>query len=485
MVVLTAREVGVRGPGATVAAAFVLALSSFRLQVGSGYVELTLALTMGATLAFTLRYLRTGRPGALVVACAAMGLACAVKIIALPIAAIVLVTVAGRALTRRQITPLAASVLLFVALGAPWYAYNVIDTGAPLSPASVKVLGMPIGFSNDAFRHISRLPRPKAYTWDAEWDAFSTMFGSFASAREIAGWPVLVAFVVFAATLPSLLRRKPLQGLVLLAIFVANVAVIYSHKFTPWRLLAPENATRFWVAAILVALPVSTLAFRTAFVGPIYRLFLLAVTLFNLVRLATSGTAPYELDDMMIVIATVMCAVLVYRQLARRVGPRARAAIVAGGVFVGLTALATHRAEHREEAFKKAFFIHSLHRSWADPAKTVDDGPSHRIAVTHGLTEWVDTGMFYFLLGSKLQNRLLAVSPMADGTHPFDVWGQRDAGSYERWVQRLEAARVEYVMSAHPGTLELSWMETHPERFQRVHGNKGSWGFYKLLPGPP
>lgn len=482
MVLLIAREIGVRSHGGTVAAAFVLALSPFRLQVGSGYVELTLAISMGATLAYTLRYMRTGCVGSLVVALAAVGLACAVKIIALPIAGLVLVVVAVRALGQRQVRPLAASVVLMVALGAPWYAYNVVDTGAPLSPAGVKVGGMPIGFTNDAYRHISRLPMPPKYKWSTEWEAFSETFGSIANARESAGWPVLVVFGVFLAALPWLARRRLWSAMLLGAIVAANVAVVFHAKFSPWRLLAPENATRFWVTAMLVATPVSTLAFSVPIIGTFYRRFLLAITLYNLVRLSLHGLAPFELDATIIVIVVTIALGVAYREIRGRLPRRARTALIATAAIAGLATTTLVGRAHRKEAMRKSFYIHSLHRGWVDPAKTLDNGTPHIVAVTHGITDFVDTGMFYYLLGRRLQNRLVHVPVTKDGTRPFNPWLTLDAVDYDRWLQRLEEAGVDHVFSMHPMTVELTWMENHPERFRKVHGSKGSWGLYELLP---
>src|SRR5262249_31604721 len=74
-----ARELGVREPWGTTAAGLVLAIPTLRLEVGACYVELPLVCAFGAGALFAIRFLRRGEAGALVLAAAGFGLACAAK----------------------------------------------------------------------------------------------------------------------------------------------------------------------------------------------------------------------------------------------------------------------------------------------------------------------------------------------------------------------------------------------------------------------
>ena len=52
--------------------------------------------------------------------------------------------------------------------------------------------------------------------------------------------------------------------------------------------------------------------------------------------------------------------------------------------------------------------------------------------------------------------------------------------SLEAWLKRLRRERFDYVVSLDPATVELEWMDKHPETFRYVAGVRGFRGIYKL-----
>jgi hypothetical protein len=106
-------------------------------------------------------------------------------------------------------------------------------------------------------------------------------------------------------------------------------------------------------------------------------------------------------------------------------------------------------------------------------AELVDDpGESLRIAVTAG---WDGRGHNWFVypfFGSRLQNRLDYVSPMADGraVSPSALATGTMATDYDRWRRTLAERHIDRVVTMGPPTLEARWMIEHPSDFTWVGG---------------
>ncbi len=81
------------------------------------------------------------------------------------------------------------------------------------------------------------------------------------------------------------------------------------------------------------------------------------------------------------------------------------------------------------------------------------------------------------------------VPPSRDGAiHHF---GRSDANAdyaqsadFTSWKNRQRERGVTDVSSFRPASLELGWMESHPERFQRLAGEAGDWGFFSIVESP-
>jgi len=136
------------------------------------------------------------------------------------------------------------------------------------------------------------------------------------------------------------------------------------------------------------------------------------------------------------------------------------------------------RAAQRYPTYARAATLASYDLHWLDkvfgaawPLWQASDGPTPAvIALTAGYFPTGENAFRYPFAGSRLQNKLVYVSPLPDGTVPSyreeSLW--REQASFELWVERLRRQRVELVAVMPPLNLEASWMEAHPELFERV-----------------
>jgi hypothetical protein len=474
-----AREVGVREPWGTAAVGFVMALAPIRLEVGSGYVELSLVVFLAAGLAFTARWLTRGEPGALFLAGIALGLACANKITALPVAAFALALAGGYALARRRAAVLAATVVVCAAFASPWMIYNRVDTGYPLSPMPVAVLGVKLGRSSAAIETTLRRPDLRD-DWPAERDALARTFQGPATEKETLGLETVPPFLLFVfAAMPMLLTRRRAVAALLAGVFAINLVIVFSPSFTVVRLQWPEGVSRFWMAAVVAAIPASAAwCTRWPAAGRLYFGYLLGFAYFLLLRFAAFGCSLYCLNAMALVAGLTGLVSFA----AARV-PRARAVVGAVLGIAALTGIAVGRDHNRYEAARNDVAMHQIGRLWVEEAEVLDDGAPHRIAVTAGDNRTASEGLFYFFFGRRLQNEVLYVPVTKDGSLVADPLHQ-PAGAVDQgaWVRRLRERGVTEVASLEPATLELRWMESSPGIFRPLVWRAGIMGVFQLLP---
>ena len=166
---LFARQLGAREPYASSAAAFLVAVPTVRLMVGSGYVEPVLYLCLGAALAFALRGLRRPSLGTLLFAAAACALAAGIKITSLGTVAVIIVFPALRALVdrrrwRQRLGWVTLAALVGAAAIAPWPVHTYLKTGLPLSPLPVSIAGHALGVSAPEAQWYMARPQPSQTT---------------------------------------------------------------------------------------------------------------------------------------------------------------------------------------------------------------------------------------------------------------------------------------------------------------------------------
>jgi hypothetical protein len=482
-----ARAIGLKEPFAATSACALMFAPTLQLEVNSGYVELALnsALLQGIALAvYCMR--RPSVSGALLCALA-LGVAAGIKLPGIPPAAIVAAVLALRLLLSRQLgwreKLLAATGGTLVALlpPAPFLLRAWRDTGYPLSPMPVKLLGHTLGVASSAMRWYQERPQLQAYTWRAEKNALLALFSPPSEVNESLGLLCLIPLLVFPFGLFALARRRPLVAFALLLAALAPVAAHFSPSIAAVRLLRSISAARFLIPTIALVIPIS-LAWcrRDGALSQAYRRLLLFYPLVASVVAVRRGWGDWETRDATVIAITLMLAISLLWQLRRRrlqVMLLGLALLTAGAVL-----LQARRDDTRHQAYQKGYALHGFSRFWTEAPAIIDDvDRPHRIAITGGPDHSSDKWFYYFFLGARFQNSVQYVPPTRDGgVAHFGPHGDLDErADKESWVRRIVAAGITDVITFPPRSIEQSFMDATPERFEQVSGKK-DWGLYRL-----
>jgi hypothetical protein len=490
-IIVVARSMGAKEPLPSIAAAFVLSIPPLRLMLGSGYAEPFLISTLFIGLALLLNADRAA--GALILGGLALGLAAAAKVSVLPIAAIALVISLVRWTLRGGDKRVALTALLMCAMPVvPWFAMNAVMTGLPLSPFDVHVGSIQLGAPPPEYVWYVDRGVPPSFAIGPELEVLKETFtwpwhgvdapGAFCIVPFLAMWPGVVWLVrrnLFAATLAA-------------SVLAACVDFYFSRGFAPIRFTFPQNSGRFLLPAIAVATLFMTIAPRRRvwWRRTIYTLLAICAAWYY-IEFALTGFSPTsERAAAAVLVALGLLLGLVYLTTWIRSGVvrvSARVVLVGTGLFALVTARDTvrHPLMHTD---------HTLHwfadwRYWADAATIMDVPNQHlRLAVTGGAVQNQDNWFVYPFMGRRLQNEILYVPPTGDGkAQNYDgdrLWIRLvQSSNYWAWRLRLDRQQVSHVMSFRPASIELGWMEEHPESFERLAGRSGDWGLFAVRPG--
>lgn len=169
---------------------------------------------------------------------------------------------------------------------------------------------------------------------------------------------------------------------------------------------------------------------------------------------------------------------------------------LAAAVVVGVLSIAWHpvRDAHRYRLFDamtrgETFDVHPSFPAVAWPLwRELDADTPRRIAAVAGWSVSGHNAFLYPLLGTRLQNEVLYVSPTRDG-RPLDYGSMRDpfesvAGPAD-WIQRLRQQRIDTVaMLAPSAPVESKWILANPDLFERILCTKGSC-LFRFSNDPP
>jgi hypothetical protein len=264
-----ARAAGARRCGAVTAGALFVLTPVVLTQANTDYNDLTIAAMFLAALFFVARLLATpGRPRlhyALLVGAAA-GFAFGSKPngigLALAVAVPLLVALAAAARRRRDASRWLAALALFagttVVVGGWWYMRNWVETGNPVAPFRVTLLGhrlfrgsttvhdyltIPPGGSHGALRDVGRSWYQDLVFWRRSDYSYEERSGGLGPLWSWLGWWVLVGTAALA-----LRRRRDLAVAVLLPAALAFAALPY-RWWSRFTLYLPALAA---VAIVLV-----------------------------------------------------------------------------------------------------------------------------------------------------------------------------------------------------------------------------------------
>lgn len=493
-VTLLARRLGAREPYASSAGGFVMAVPTMRILVGSGYVEPLLCLCFAAALTFALRCLRRPSLGAFVFAVAALALAAGIKMTSIGTVVAIGVLLAMRVLVTRRASGLRlgwvglAAVVAGTTIG-PWMAHTYVKTGFPLSPLPVVVAGHRLGVAAPETEWYMTRPNLRIGDWAAERTALmEVVFGWRDSDTESLHAPALLPFAVALIGLLVVAQRAPGTALFVLMALGLAIASYYDPRLAVVRQYWTISSSRFLLPALVLAAPLSVVWCRELPVpGRLYLRLLWLVTACFLLQMTTVGVSSSGVEATTLV-AGGLCLLLSALGWLLPQAPRAaRVPLAALALSGALLMLQVLRTNFRGDLMELDFTLHDTPRYWTNAALSMDDPTQpRRIAVTGGPSQNADNWFAASFLGSDLQNELLYVSPMPDGSIPHFGLGDlnaritRDADA-AAWVARLRGTGITHVVSFSPPSVELDWMRAQPQRFHKIEGGP-DWGAFEFRP---
>jgi len=473
---------------------YVLTIPGIYFFLPGGYVDVTAHLLALCLLLFTLRALR----GQDVTASAALALAAAmiaisVKIPALAWAAIVGALLLGGALLQRSrsralLRGTAIGLCLGALVLAPMLLRNALELGAPLSPFPVRLLGITLGELLPEQRWYMD-PGSERWGLGTELKQLATMFGLGDPFKPTFGAPSVLLVVILPFALFALRRHNPTAVLLLALLLASQLATYWSSGFALLRNhYGWCNARLFMLVPTIAALLApAMLRSRTAIAA--CGVYLVLASVLSLTRYLSFFPSIAELLPLVAWGLLGLGLALCWPRIASRVSARALgvsvAVLVALALLLAIPALERGRASLRYTALLHSMVGHHFPVEWTEFARITDQpGRPQRIAIVSGPLKEGDRQLIYFFLGSKLQNELVYVSPLRDGTIPiFDRQQPDHAGAdVETWVRAVLASGVHYVAVLNPPWIETRWLAKRGHIFELVAGNYASLLFRVRAP---
>jgi hypothetical protein len=484
-----ARALGLREPFASTSAGMLMFVPTLQLEVNSGYVELALNAALLHGIAAAISCMRRPTLGLCLAAALSLGVAVGIKLPGAPPAAIVAVLLwlrllPGRALDlRRKSIGLGASALLALLPAAPWMIRAFRDTGYPLSPMPAKLFGVTLGVASHMVRWYGDRPELRPLSWEAEKGVLAIVFSSLEKMNETLGSLALIFVFVFPLGLLVLARRRPWSALAVLLAVIGPVLAYYSQGMAPVRMVRAPSSTRFLIPAFALIVPISlSWCRRGQPLSATYRWLLVTYALTYAVICVRRGWVDWETREVVIIGLVLGLGAAGVRWLARS-HPRQALALAALGFCWFCSGLQLRRDQTRAAAYSHSFALHGLARFWVDGVPYVDepDGRSHQIAITGGPDHASDKWFQYFFLGRRFQNELRYIVPTRDGKVAYyGLQGDLDQrADRDSWLERLDRAGIEEVLSFPPRSIEQGWMEELGDRFEKLAGNN-AWGLYRI-----
>ena len=488
-VIVLARRIGAKEPLPSIAAAFVLSIPPLRLMLGSAYSEPFLLSTLLIGLALLLAAGRSS--AALVVGSLALGLSAAAKVSVLPITGVVLLIALAHWTTvhRGDKRVALAAVFAYAVPVVPWFAVNAVSTGLPFSPFDIHIGGLALGAAPPEYRWFVDRGIATAFNWPAELEIMKQAFTWPTKVVDAPGALCLVPVMTMLPGFVRLSRRDAFAATLLGSVVIVCVAFFLSHQFAPIRYTFPQNSGRFLLPAIAVAAVATTVAARTRSTSALVCYALLAIcAAWYYVAFAFVGfSAASRRGAAEIVFAAAVLMALAHytgRLVNARVKLTARIAI-AGLALFGFTSA---HDELRSRMFHEDYTLHWFAgwRYWVDAADIMDVPEQRlRLAVLGGAEQNQDNWFVYPFMGRRLQNEVVYVPPTGSGRLQHYDGGQLwtdlvRSSNYWAWRMRLDKVQVSHVMSFRPASIELGWMEAHPETFERLAGAPGDWGLFAV-----
>ena len=484
VLIVLARRLALREPFASAAAGFVLAIPTVKLIVGSAYVELGLLLAVAVGLTLGLGAWSVNRGGALGLAGGALGVAAATKVSMVPLAGGIAIVILIRALRTARWGAAAMAAFAFAVALSPWLLRTVSRTGLPFSPLPVTVGGLTLGEASPEVQWYMERPGMPAYVLEAELGVLRRVFASPGTQTEALGFFAAIPLGLSLLGLRRLAVRSRPGFLLVSIVALVDIACYYAPDFSMIRHYWAASSSRFLLPLVALLTLVSVSWCRpSSGLAQLYLAFLRVATFFNLLASAVTGFSPVSIEGLSILIGAGMVLSVLTVSLSARPWRAVSFAVLTVAALLGIESL---RGRLRNDLFAQDFALHATPKYWTAAVGLVDDPDvARRIAITSGPHQNIDNWFASPFLGRSLQNEVVYEPVSADGIirrfGPGDMNAEMvRTASFEAWHRRIRERRVTDVMSFMPPSIELGWMETHPELFEKRHGDRGSWGLFKV-----
>lgn len=486
------RQLGVIGSFSWTAAAYIFSLPALHLSIGSGYIEPALVLSLTAGLVFLIRFLKQGQGASLFLALLALGLASGMKFTLLPVAAIAVLVIVlalvvsptGGKNTVRWFWLGSLAALIMV---LPWLARNIQETDYPLSPLSVEIAGLKLGQPNETMQWFQQRLDPSDSSLSRELKALGRIFRPPTVSSIHLSLLTMIPIFLFPAMLWRLLRGQPLVGCLLALIVPVVVVPLYGSQFSVVRLLYGGTISRFLLPVVPIVVAASFLwCEKGKRKSVVYAGVMALGALVHLLSQSLFGWAWFEFLALPVWMAVLLVVVLVVKGVSKSSGVAQCSTLLMVPLLL-LPALDSYRGSIRQTAIEESLVRHERSRYWTRAVRLADSLPGPgRIAVTAGPFQQADSWALYLFLGRHFQNQLFYI-PITSSGEIVDFGPERRraaAADFDAWWRRIVEKKISHVMSFQPVSLELSWLEAHPDRFRRLQGSRvgeSAWGFYEVV----
>ncbi len=392
----------------------------------------------------------------------ALALAAGTKATGLPILLLGFVVVVWSFRKHAQRGRMFAAAMLAVLVAVPPYVRAWMETGSPLYPFGLNLLGHTI-FTGNAEHELlfSGKLLPHSFSWA---HLFHGLFvPAFWHPQNLGLGPGAIIIALLAAVGFSRLVRRPSTRVS--ALFLFAIAALIAIGLTSNDVLAQRTR---WVHVLgrLVTPAASTLVILSSGVGGLSLwIFLLATEVWLAIP---RGWSAIDWRTMVWCLPLMLLAGLVFWKTRRL----ALLPFLAASFSIALLPLRDHFRSPIYDAASRgvAYDVNptiGVNMASYPIWQTLDQSGPHRIALFAGWDEsghnWLDTP----LLGSRLQNEVTYVPPSRDGSLVDYRLPQElvTRASFRAWVQRLCARNIDVIVALTPPTLETAWVEGCPEMF--------------------
>lgn len=493
-----ARELGAERSHAWVAALAVWSLPALTRHAFVGHLENFMGALIVGGVAMLVVGSRDRDARALTLGLAALGVVAVTKPVALPYAAAAAVVYVILFATRFRDQKLAALLAPLPGLvgSIPSLVYQAAVYGSPMYPFQLELGGRVLFEANPEFAYVlakETAKTPKDYLVRLFWEG---PYGGYITHINF-GIVAPVAMLLGVVGLVLLWRRGP--GRLVMTVFLAFAA------FAVYELLTNYTSTGNSIARHVAALPLLLGAAAATLRWDWVRHVLTVAMFGNLVFFLPFNWYGADRDllwDAAPAIFGVVVAVGVSLWALHRGRTWRAAAAVALVATLAFPLLVWQLEDYR---LSKRYVIYESAgrgKSYTNIRLGGGSGNSFRsakvwekadkpaapkkLAVVAG---WDGRGInwaTYPLFGQRLQNELIYISP----TEPPDISPRerrkhRAAADYETWLARLKAAKVDYVVTMHPASLESRWIITNPKDFEVVAREGKMHNMMAKLKAPP